>query len=124
MVSEFRVFFGKLLTNHEFEGKKEQKSRFSDFFAKIFGKVSSQLRKSFNFHEKYLPLKYFFLNDNLKFFPRKRNIFEILTHCESADAAGLISLAFSMIYSFEDFHYESIIDLTPNPFFVMIYSFI
>jgi hypothetical protein len=40
-----------------------------------------------------------------------------------AAAAGLIFLAF-MIYSFEDFHDESIIELTPNPFFGMIYIFI
>ena len=37
-------------------GKGRKKSRYTDFLAKKFGKVSSRFRKNFDFHEKYLPL--------------------------------------------------------------------
>ena len=39
-----------------FEGKKRKNLDFLIFLAKKFGKVSSRFWKSFDFHEKYLPL--------------------------------------------------------------------
>ena len=81
IVLEFRGFLEKFLQvmkKMPLLREKRQKSRFPDLFGKNFGKVSSKLQKSFDFHEKYLPL--FNITRNLFFF--SKHDFELHFHSQ------------------------------------------